>query len=48
MVARFVLGGCLPVELSDCRGVFGVASFDDLVAPLMDFHVVLVSDDCGE
>ena len=53
VVARVVLGGCLPVDLSDCRGVFfvecfGVASFADLVAPLMNFHVLLVSDDCGE
>ena len=53
MVARVVVGGCLPVDLSDCSGVFfvecfGVASFADLVAPLMNFHVLLVSDDCGE
>ena len=27
---------------------FGVASFADLVAALMNFHVLLMSDDCGE
>ena len=51
VVARVVLGGCLPLDLIDCRGVFlewfDGASFADLVAALMNFHL-LVSDDCGE